>query len=276
MSTNLLEKIKAQPTAPTPRNAPLPPANPVPVPTAAKPPRRPDDDDEDEDEEPGFFRRHRVLLILAFLAGGGAWYAFSGPSAPSAPTPVRKAAVPINVTLPPPPLPPPPPPKVEPPKVEQPKEEQMEEQAPVEDETPPEPTPDNSPPPIGTNNVGNGPADGFGLGKATAGSGNGTGRRVGGGGGSKFGYYAAQVQNSIASAIKRNSLTKSATMTVVARIWADETGRITRATLSGTSGDPALDAALKNDVLTGLQLQSPPPPDMKMPINLRLTARAPR
>ena len=65
-------------------------------------------------------------------------------------------------------------------------------------------------------------------------------------------------------------------MTVTAKIWADETGRITRASVSGGSGDPAINAALQNEVLTGLQLQSPPPAGMKMPINLRLTARAAR
>lgn len=281
MSTKLLEQAKPQPAAvpvaKTTLAAPAAPAVPTPTPlppSAPLPPPRPEDDD-DDDIEPGFFRRFRVVLVLGAVAAGALVYAFSGPSTPSAPNPLRKAAVPINITLPPPPLPPPPPPKVEPPKVEQPKEEMMEEQAPVTDEAPPEPDADDSPPPIGTNITGNGPADGFGLGKATRG-GNGTGRRLGGGGGSKFGYYAAQVQNSISSAIKRNSKTKSATMSVVAKIWADETGRVTRASLNGSSGDPAVDAALRNEVLTGLQLQSPPPPGMKMPINLRLTARAAR
>lgn len=153
----------------------------------------------------------------------------------------------------------------------------MEEQAPVaEAEAPPEPEADNTPPPIGTNITGNGPADGFGLGRATNGSGNGTGRRIGGGGASRFGYYASQVQNTISAAVRRHPRTRSAHMTVTARIWADETGRVTRAVVSGSSGDAAVDAALKNEVLTGLQLQTPPPPGMKMPIHLRLAARAPR
>jgi protein TonB len=276
MSTDLLEKAKPQP-APLPSSAAVPApglsgqggaAHPVKTPL---PPHRVDDDD--DDEEPGFLRRFRVVLGLGAAVAALAIYAFSGPESPSRPSVPRKAAVPINVSLPPPPLPPPPPPKVEPPKVEQPREEMEEETAPVDQ--PPDPAPDDSPPPIGTNNVGNGPADGFGLGKATSGSGTGGARRVGGGG-SKYGFYAGQVQNTIASAIKRHSRTKSATMSVTARIWADDTGRVTRATLSGSSGDPAVDAALKNEVLTGLQLQSPPPAGMKMPINLRLTARAAR
>ena len=266
MSTELLEKTKPQPVADPAKAAPRL------VPAAAKrPPAPPRPGDDEEDDEPGFFRRYRVLLGVAVLVIAGSVYVFSGPSTPSAPGPVRKAAVPINVTLPPlppPPLPPPPPPKVEPPK------EEMEEQAPV-DEAPPEPAPDDSPPPPGTNNVGDGKGDNFGLGKATGGNGTGTGRRVGGTA-SKYGYYAAQVQNSISAAVRRHGRTKSATMSITARIWVDETGRVTRATLSGSSGDQAVDTALKNDVLTGLQLQSPPPAGMKMPINLRLTARSPR
>ena len=149
----------------------------------------------------------------------------------------------------------------------------MEEQTPVAEETPPEEAPADPTPAVTSNGpTGN---DNFGLTKGKGGSGNGTGNRVGGGG-SKFGNYAAQVQNSISAAVRRNSKTKSSNMTVTAKIWADETGRVTRATVSGSSGDPAVDAALRNEVLTGLQLQSPPPAGMKMPINLRLTARAAR
>jgi len=46
--------------------------------------------------------------------------------------------------------------------------------------------------------------------------------------------------------------------------------------LSGSTGEPALDAALKNQVLNGLQLQEPPPSDMPLPIVMRLTARRPQ
>ncbi len=266
MSTELLEKSKAQPLADPVKAAPRL------VPAAAKrppaPPRR-DDEDEEEENEPGFFRRYRVVLGLATLAIAGAVYAFSGPPSPSTPGPVRKAAVPINVTIAPPPLPPPPPPKVEPPK----QEEKMDEETAPVDEPPPEDAPSDPAPAITSNGpVGN---DNFGLSKGKGGGGDGTGRRLGSTG-SKFGYYAGQVQSSVSAAIRRNAKTKSATMSVMARIWADDTGRVIRATLSGSSGDPAVDAALKNEVLTGLQLQAPPPAGMKMPINLRLTARPSR
>ena len=266
MSAKLLDKSETPPKmAAVP--APMPSGRPAPAKRPPPPPR----DEEDEEDEPGFLRRHRVVLGLATLAIAGAIYAFSGPSKPSVSSPVRKAAVPINVTIAPPPLPPPPPP---PPKVEPPKqEEKMEEETAPVDEPPPEEAPSDPAPSI----TSNGPAgnDNFGLSKGKGGGGEGAGRRLGGTG-SKFGYYAGQVQSSVSAAIRRNAKTKSTTMSVMARIWADDTGRVIRATLSGSSGDPSVDAALKNEVLTGLQLQAPPPAGMKMPINLRLTTRPSR
>ncbi len=240
--------------------------------TSPRLPRPQPEPEDDDDGEPGFFRKYRVLLGVAGAVAAAAVYVMSGPDRPTAASPMRKVAVPINVTVAPPPLPPPPPP---PPKVEPPKEDKMEEETAAVEEPPPEAAPDDSPPPPGTNNVGDGKADGFGLGKASGGNGAGGGRRVGTAG-SKYGYYAGQVQSSVSAALRRHAKTRRATISVTARLWADETGRITRATVSGSTGDPAVDAALRNEVLTGLQLQSPPPAGMKMPINLRLSARAPR
>lgn len=138
--------------------------------------------------------------------------------------------------------------------------------------------PDDSPPdapkeePIGTAITG---GDGSGL--ALGGGGGGMIGGGGGGGrkGSRWGWYAGQVQSAVAEAMRRNSATKKATMSVNARVWADPTGRITRAQLVTSTGDASLDSALKNDILTGLQLSEPPPSDLPMPINLRLNARKP-
>jgi hypothetical protein len=52
-------------------------------------------------------------------------------------------------------------------------------------------------------------------------------------------------------------------------------GRIARAELAGSTGDPAVDAAIKNQVLTGLQLQEAPPSGMPLPIVMRITERRP-
>jgi hypothetical protein len=53
----------------------------------------------------------------------------------------------------------------------------------------------------------------------------------------------------------------------------DATARITRLRLSISTGDRAVDTAIENEVLNGLVLNEPPPDDMPMPINLRISAR---
>lgn len=157
----------------------------------------------------------------------------------------------------------------------------MVEQEPVpEDEPKPaEATPDEPPsaPDLSTGIVGNGPADGFGLGgpgggRGGNGLGGGGGRR---GGGSKFGWYAAQVQTRIADALRNNRQTSRADLRIEVRIWPDETGRISRAKLARSTGDSSLDNVIENEILTGLRLSEPPPADMPKPIVLRLTARRP-
>lgn len=229
----------------------------------------------DDDEPPGFFARHRWLLgLIAVLGIGGAVW---GANALSKKKPAAPRMESITfVSLPPPPPPPPPPPKVEPPPPEpEQEEEKMIEQEPVaEDEEKPEEQPPNSSPPPSTGIVGNGPPDGFGL--SAGGGGRGTvGGRGSGRSGSKWGWYAGQVQSSISDALKRNNSTRSARMSLQVKIWPDSSGRVQRAQLVGSTGDGALDRAIRDEVLTGLQLREPPPADMPMPINLRLNARKP-
>jgi TonB family protein len=104
-----------------------------------------------------------------------------------------------------------------------------------------------------------------------SGNGGGFGGPRGGGNGSKWGWYAGQVQSSVAAALKRNNKTRTASMKIQVRIWPNAAGRVTRAQLDGTTGDHALDEALQ-EILNGLQLQEPPPAGMPSPIVLRLTA----
>ena len=151
----------------------------------------------------------------------------------------------------------------------------MMEQSPIDDPDPkPDEKPPEAPPAVGTHIKGNGPPDGFGL-KA-----GGSGFALGGDNGSArahspFGWYAAQVQATIADALRNNRRTRSADLRLKVRIWPDAAGRIIRVKLSGSSGDLATDEAIKNEVLAGLQLQEPPPPGMPLPIVMRLTARRP-
>ena len=220
-------------------------------------------DDFDDEEKGGFFKRFRGPLIagavVAALAGFVATQLSSG-HGPSS----RKQESFTSVSLPP--LPPPPPPP--PPPTEQKVEEKMIDQTPVAaNEEKPDDKPPDSPPDLSTNVQGTGGPD-FGL---RSGGGTGTGRHMGSG--SQYGWYAAQVQMRIADALRRNNQTKYAGLNLKVRIWSDATGRVERAKLAGTTGDPNLDNAIRNEVLTGLQLQEPPPRGMPMPIVLRLSAR---
>jgi protein TonB len=222
-----------------------------------------------EEKEDGFFVQHRTKMIVAVILIAGAAFFFKPGKGSS---PQRAPERMMSITLPPMP-PPPPPPKVQPPP---PKEEKMVEQAPVAAEEKkveaPKP-PEAAPAPLGTGIKGNGPGT-SGLG----GSGEGGGVFGGGGsggGGSKWGFFASQVQSRVAQALRGNKATKSANLKVQVRIWADSTGRVTRAQLDGSTGDRSLDTALQNEVLTGLQLSGPPPAGMPMPIVMRLTGRRP-
>jgi hypothetical protein len=67
---------------------------------------------------------------------------------------------------------------------------------------------------------------------------------------------------------------KTARMSIEAKVWVDGTGRVYRAAIQPT-GDSAIDTALKDDVLSGMQLSGPPPTGMVMPVCMKLTARRP-
>ena len=118
-----------------------------------------------------------------------------------------------------------------------------------------------------------GGGDGTGLGLGGGGGGGGMIGGRGSKGGSKWGWYAGAVSNRVMEALKGNKITRKAKAVITVRIWPDSTGRINKVTLGSSTGDPAVDDAIKNQVLTGLVLNEPPPADMPMPINLRITAR---
>ena len=150
----------------------------------------------------------------------------------------------------------------------------MVEQMPVDaneekpDDTAPAPVAD-----LGTSITGPGGSDAFGLSGNRGGGGLGTGGSRSSG--SRWGWYAAQVQTTIGDALRKNSRTREASFRIEVRVWPDLTGRIARAQVVGTTGEAAVDAAIKAEVLTGLQLKEPPPADMPLPIVMRLTARRP-
>lgn len=217
----------------------------------------------DQIDERTFFEKYGVSIIVGvaflLLAGVGLGvYLFAGK------IPKPKQPEEIMVKLLPPPLPPPPPPPPPPPQKPPPPEQKMVQQPKVDKPTPKpkeEAKIDKPPGPAGPK--ASGPPSDEGIGGAGSG---GSGIGDGDGGASKYGWYAAEVQERIADALRQNEKTRDVSLRVKIRIWSDSKGRIVRAEISGTSGDPAVDAALKNEVLVGLQLQDPPPQDMPMPI----------
>jgi periplasmic protein TonB len=180
----------------------------------------------------------------------------------------------VKITPPPPPPPPPPPQRQMP-------EPKMMEQTPVKQDMPEEKPAveplkeakaDEPPPgPLGLDQKGEGPGDGFGLSGRPGGRGIGTGN--GSGGGSRFGWYASMVQTMIADAIKSNPKTRYAVLQTTARIWADGSGNVVRVQIVSSSGDPGLDQVLQSEVLSGLKLREPPPRDMPMPIVMRIVGK---
>jgi len=219
-----------------------------------------------------FWEKHRTgvavgAIVLVLIIIGVVVKVAMGSKTP----PPRKIEPIMAIKLPPPPptpppTPPPPTPPPEPPK------EKMIEQEPVKEEPKPEPPKAPEPPALGSAIKGAGD-DGFGLSGNGGGFGNGSG--IGGGSRSKWGWYASAVQSSVMSALRGHKLVRTAEMTVTVRVWVDSTGRVVRSTLSGSSGRADVDSALKNEVLTGLQLQSAPPEGMPMPIVMRITAKRP-
>lgn len=216
----------------------------------------------DEEEEPAGFKKWRAPIIVAVLtiAGiGGAAAMFSKADGRG----LKKDNVTmVQLHLPPAPPPPPPPP----PPPEAMKEEKMIENE-KEDDATPDPTPavDTAIKGPGTSAIpvaaGN---------RGFFGNGN-RGPSIK----ARWYAYAGQVQTRIADALRNNRRTRNANVRLEVRVWPDSTGRITRAQLATSTGDSALDSVIKNEVLTGLQLQEPPPQGMPMPIVLRVTARRP-
>ncbi len=189
---------------------------------------------------------------------------------------VHQAPVITMVIIQPPKPPPPPPPLPQPKMITQPKMT-VPEQKPQIPNQPPKAAPTKPAgrpaPALGTSIHNNGPADSFDLSGDTSGNGLIGGGGGGGGGGSRWGYYAGMVQSQIEAALSHNPVTRDASAGLEVRIWADAGGLVTRVALVKSSGDPAVDSAIENDVLAHMQLQ-PPPSDMPMPMVMSLTGQS--
>jgi periplasmic protein TonB len=218
-----------------------------------------------------YLRYGAALGVIAVLLSG-AIYLLVGHDDMPPPRQVREITI-VNVVPPPPPLPPQKMPEQK--MVEQPKmaEQEFKEDKPL-DKPKDEPVKDakneEPPGPLSLDAKAVGPGDLFNLGGKLGGNPYG-----GGGGGSRWGWYASIVQSQIETALRGNSRTRNAVMQVRIRLWADGTGRVNRVQLVSSTGDAELDAIIRNDVLGSLTLREPPPKDMPMPMVTRVTARRP-
>ncbi len=171
-----------------------------------------------------------------------------------------------------PPKPPPPPPLPQP-KIVQPQKVSLPQPKPLIPNQPPKPAPPRpatpSAVPLGTSIHNNSPADAFNL----SGNPGGNGFLGGGGGGGGGGTYDEAVAYAIRDALEHNATTRNASAGLQVQLWLDDAGNVTRITFVKSSGDPAIDAAIRDQVLAHLRLPQPPA-GTPMPMLLSLTGQS--
>ncbi len=233
----------------------------VPQPKAAPPHSSWDD----EDEEKTAFQKYRLPVIAGILLATGIGFVAKSLSGKQGGPPPKQEVMTVTTiaqpTPPPPMATPPPPPPMEEKKQEMIVEEKI-------DEPTPDPTPQVETALKGGGNSGM---------VLKSGNGNGifTNRTTVNADAMRRSAYGGKVKSRIQQALEGNSRTRKVGMTIEIRVWPDETGRITRAKLNTSTGDSSLDALIRDEILTGLQISEPPPEGMPTPIIMRITARRP-
>ena len=164
----------------------------------------------------------------------------------------------ISLVRPPPPNPPEEKPP-EPEKIEQPKEEVKLDQ--------PQPTPEAPPPPPG--GIPDGPAGGMATDLA-AGSGIGIGG--GGAGDERRSWYSRMISRQLEDGLKRAKRLQGKDYRVVAQIWFNAAGAVSRVQLDKGTGDSELDEALRQEIQQ-VSLRDPLPDDIPQPVRLRVVSR---
>jgi TonB family protein len=152
--------------------------------------------------------------------------------------------------------------------ITQPKET-MPEQKPMIPNQPPKPAPPRaapSAPALGTSIHSNGAPDSFNLGGTPGGDCIGCGPGGGPGGGSYEGAVAADIE----AALVANPVTRYASAGLRVRIWVNANGVVQRVALAASSGSPAVDTAIVNQILPGMTLPQPPA-GTPMPMLVSLT-----
>ena len=167
----------------------------------------------------------------------------------------------ISLIKPPPPKPPEEKPP-EPPKIEQPKEEVKIDQ--------PQPTPPQDQPPPPAGGIPDGPPGGMAT-DLQAGSGGGVG--IGGsGGGDRRAWYSRLITQQMEEELRRAKTLQGKDYRVVAQIWFNASGAVSRVILDKGTGNSELDETLKQEILR-VSLRDSLPDDIPQPVHLRVVSR---
>ncbi|MCZ4303305.1 TonB family protein [Zoogloeaceae bacterium G21618-S1] len=213
------------------------------------------------------WRRHArqigLAVVVAALIGVVVWLVQGLGSSATAPA---RQVTKITILPDTPPPPPPPPPKEQPkpePK-DVPKQAKLDTPKPVDT-----PKPQDAAPIKMEGEAGDGPSP-FAAGPVTQEY---TGGEIGTGNGMQFAFYTNLLQRRIQSALQQAAALKGADFRVVVHVWLDADGRLTRSELADSTGDGALDAALRAAMVEVPAVGEAPPSGMPQPVRIRVTNR---
>lgn len=197
------------------------------------------------------------LLFMALFTAGVIWGVMGFIQDSDRPEPPKIQT--ISLVRPPPPKPPEEKPP-EPQKIDKPKEE-------VKLDQPQPPQPEAPPPPPG--GIPDGPAGGMATDLA-AGSGIGIGG--GGAGDERRSWYSNMISRQLEDELRRAKRLQGKDYKVVAQIWFNPSGGVSRVQLDKGTGDSELDEALRQEILQA-SLRDPLPDDIPQPVRLRVVSR---
>ena len=197
------------------------------------------------------------LLFMALFTAGVIWgvMGFINDSG----KPERPKIQTISLVRPPPPKPPEEKPP-EPQKIDKPKEE-------VKLDQPQPPQPEAPPPPPG--GIPDGPAGGMATDLAA-----GSGIGIGGGGDKdeRRSWYSNMISRQLEDDLRRAKRLQGKDYKVVAQIWFNPSGDVSRVQIDKGTGDSELDEALRQEILQ-VSLRDPLPADIPQPVRLRVVSR---
>lgn len=207
------------------------------------------------------------MLFMALFTLAVIWLVkdFINNAEPPEKTRVQK----ISLVKPPPPKPQEKPP--EPEKIEQ--EETRQDEVQLDAPPSPDQPADEGPPPgeqLGLDAEGGSGSDGFGLAARKG------GRDIttlgGGGSGDRMAWFSKRISRQLEDALKRAKSLQGKEYQVVAQLWFDIGGGVSRVQMDRGSGNAELDETLRRELLA-MALHDPLPDDLPQPVKLRVVSR---